>query len=677
MKRFTRACALLALVTLCGLAAVPAAAQTARATYAKAKASETALREAARAGRPQPPLRRYRAVIAAYEEVSRRFPSTGYADNALWQAALLSLDALERFGEERDRRTARRLLQTLVDEYPSSSLRIRGRTELERLAAAAVRARTPPPAAPVVTPKRAEPAASPHARTPQLLEVRQIRRTVSGEGVRVTIELEGEVPFRAERIENPPRVLFDLAGTRPGETLVQGTLAYPDGVVRYIRVGRQLNDVTRVVLDLTGTARYSTFTMYDPYRIVVDCEAEHVAPLAVERIGEDRLAAPAPDPAPPELLISKPPPTAARVPATSSTEAAGSDSAGGPPPRPVPRAVPGPAVRAPLSARRVEMSYARLPLAAGWTTDEMWPPLIGRRLSASWASLVTPPPSARLATPPPVVSALARPAPPPTKATAAREGKPGPVTMPAAPEPLRNGFSLARQLGLGASRVVIDPGHGGRDPGALGQGITEAAVVLDVALKLEKLLKAAGVEVVLTRRTDEYLPLEERTRIANEAEGDLFLSIHANASRNRSAEGIESYVLNFASTPAAQAVAARENAASAGTMSNLAGIVRAITLNNKLDESRGLAAVLQTQLVKRLKGSRQLTRDHGVKQAPFVVLIGASMPSVLVEVSFITHRQEGRLLKTGAFRQRIADALFDGIRGYQRSLKRAESVAER
>ena len=138
-------------------------------------------------------------------------------------------------------------------------------------------------------------------------------------------------------------------------------------------------------------------------------------------------------------------------------------------------------------------------------------------------------------------------------------------STPVTPAPLAGGFSLARQLGLGVARVVIDPGHGGHDPGALGPGTTEAKIVLDVALRLEKLLKAAGVEVLLTRRTDEYLPLEERTRLANAAQGDLFLSIHANASRNQNAEGVESYVLNFASNPEAEAVAARENAASAGT----------------------------------------------------------------------------------------------------------------
>jgi len=244
---------------------------------------------------------------------------------------------------------------------------------------------------------------------------------------------------------------------------------------------------------------------------------------------------------------------------------------------------------------------------------------------------------------------------------------------PAAPSANgRGGFSMARQLGLRVGRIVIDAGHGGRDPGAQGPGYTEANLTLDIALRLEKLLaKEPGVEVVLTRRTDEYVALQERTAIANREGADLFVSIHANASRNRTARGVESYLLNFASTPEAAAVAARENASSTLTMSHLNDLVKQIALNSKLDESRDLARHVQTAMVRKLRASNKQVRDLGVKQAPFVVLVGASMPSVLVEVSFLSHTQEGRLLGTGAYRQRIAEALLDGVRRYLRTLKRA------
>ncbi len=249
--------------------------------------------------------------------------------------------------------------------------------------------------------------------------------------------------------------------------------------------------------------------------------------------------------------------------------------------------------------------------------------------------------------------------------------------VPAPPaENLQGRFSLSRQLGLGISRIVIDPGHGGHDPGAQTRGLNEADLVLDVALRLQQLLlKASGFEVVLTRDTDIFIPLEERTAIANRAGADLFLSIHANASRNAKAHGVETYFLNFASNPDAEAVAARENSASGQTMHNLPDIVRAITLNNKLDESRDFATLVQRAMIDKLSASNKQIRDLGVRQAPFVVLIGAGMPSILAEISFLTHQQEGKLLKTPAYRQKIAEALFAGVQEYQRSLKAVKTAA--
>jgi N-acetylmuramoyl-L-alanine amidase len=254
-------------------------------------------------------------------------------------------------------------------------------------------------------------------------------------------------------------------------------------------------------------------------------------------------------------------------------------------------------------------------------------------------------------------------------------------TVPPPVTPAKNvagGFSIARQLGLGVSRIVIDPGHGGHDPGAKGQGQTEADLVLDIALRLEKQLAAIpGVEVVLTRRTDEFIPLQERTAIANRENADLFLSIHANASGNRQAHGVETYFLNIATNQNAEAVAARENAASGHTMGELQGFIKTIMTNNKIDESRDLATQVQRSMVEKLRPANKNLRDLGVKQAPFVVLIGAGMPSVLAEISFLTNSQEAKLLKTPAYRQRIADALFSAVRKYQTSLKTISTVAER
>ncbi len=245
------------------------------------------------------------------------------------------------------------------------------------------------------------------------------------------------------------------------------------------------------------------------------------------------------------------------------------------------------------------------------------------------------------------------------------------------PSTMRNGdYSLARQLGLSVQRIVIDAGHGGHDPGAQANGVVEKDLVLDVSLRLQKLLqKQPGMDVVLTRSTDEFIPLEERTAIANRAGADLFLSIHANASSRKDARGLETYFLNFATNPEAEAVAARENATSSHSMGQLPEILKAIALNAKLAESRELATMVQTSMVRRLKAQSRSVRDLGVKQAPFVVLIGAQMPSVLAEISFVTNRADASTLKQAGNRQRIAQALFDAILKYQSSLKKVTTVA--
>jgi N-acetylmuramoyl-L-alanine amidase len=280
---------------------------------------------------------------------------------------------------------------------------------------------------------------------------------------------------------------------------------------------------------------------------------------------------------------------------------------------------------------------------------------------------------------------LADPADPAASEVAAAGGPPSKpaaenAASPLPREPSRNvagGYSIARQLGLGISRIVIDPGHGGHDPGAKGPGMTEAELVLDVALRLERLLvRLPGVEVLLTRRENEFVSLQERTALANREGADLFLSIHANASPVPVARGVETYFLNFASNQTAAAVAARENATSAQTMGTLPDVVKSIALNSKRDESRDFATYVQREMMESLRETNKTVKDLGVKQAPFVVLIGASMPSVLAEISFLTNPQEAKLLKGSSYRQRIAQALFEGIKAYQASLKRAPAIAQ-
>ena len=469
-------------------------------------------------------LDRVRATVNAYEALARQFPRSGYSDNALWQGALLSADAFWQFGDSRDRTSALRLFALVKSQYPTSSLVAQINGHVTRLNGA----------------DSAAPAT-----------LRSIRREVLPDALRITLEFEREAIFHDERLDGPARLFIDLRNTQPVDALKDATIAFPDDVVRQARIGRQPDSQTRVVFDLQRAGRHSVYSLYNPYRIVIDFERPRGASEA----------------------------TAAAV--------------------------------------------ARDILA------------------------IVPPAQAGAGVPP---------------------------SSPAANS--RGGFSLSRQLGLGISRIVIDPGHGGHDPGAQVRGLNEAELVLDIALRLEQLLsREPGMAVVVTRRTNAYVALETRTAMANRSAADLFLSIHANASENASARGFETYFLNFAPNPEAEAIAARENSGSAKTMGSLPDLVKAIALNNKIDESRDFASMLQQSMYTQLRRIDRTARNLGVKQAPFMVLVGATMPSALVEVSFLTHRQEATFLRTTNYRQQIAEALAAGIVKYQQSLKAASKVA--
>jgi len=213
---------------------------------------------------------------------------------------------------------------------------------------------------------------------------------------------------------------------------------------------------------------------------------------------------------------------------------------------------------------------------------------------------------------------------------------------------------------------VIDPGHGGFDTGTIGpSGLEEKDLVLDVGLRLRKLIeRQSNSEVFMTRSTDKFIPLEERTAIANEDGADLFISIHANASSDHSVRGIETYFLNLTSDPETLQLAARENATSQESVHQLQDLIQKIALNNKIEESQELARNIQTVLYKRMARVSHGIHDRGVRKAPFVVLIGANMPSILTEISFLSNAHSERLLKSSAYREQIAKALFNGIEEY-------------
>jgi N-acetylmuramoyl-L-alanine amidase len=625
---------------------------------------------------PETLLKAVRTVVADFENVVRRFPSSGYSDDALWHAARVSSAAFEKFGDQRERQTAIRLLQELTSRYPSSKLVRQVPKQLASLEERATRpatgldgqrhdrtaVHTPVASAPDEQPARPErPVAKPDdasagspspaspssssAQPARLATIKAIRRAALSDAVRVVIELDAEVTFHDERLEDPPRIFVDLPSTKTDASLTDKTIRF-DGVdndiVRQVRVGRHPNRVTRVVLDTPGVSSYSVYPLYNPYRLVIDCLREQstgskTPPAKFAPVGTT----------PPAAIAGAAHPVAPAAPPLAP---------GLPNLAPVQLVPPSAALR----IRRVVPSWtSTLPVVNPSGTPQ---------LAEARLAIDAPAQTLKAAATTPVVAPLPAPVPP---------TGPPPASPDSASRTLAGGLSLARQLGLGVSRIVIDPGHGGHDPGAKGSGVTEAELVLDVALRLEMLLsQISGTEVVLTRREDEFVPLQERTAIANRESADLFLSIHANANSSVHVTGIETYYLNFASNLSAAAVAARENAASGQTMGALPDVVKSIALHNKLDESRDFATLVQRSLMSKLAATNKTARDLGVKQAPFVVLIGAAMPSVLTEVSFLTNPQESRLLKRSAYRQKIAEALFEAIRKYQTSLKHGTSAAQ-
>ncbi|MEP7306413.1 MAG: N-acetylmuramoyl-L-alanine amidase [Acidobacteriota bacterium] len=673
-------------------------------------------------------LKSVRQVLASYESFVRRYPTSAYSDDALWQAGRLALDVFAKFGEGKDRDSGVRMLRWLAAEYPSSKF-VKQVPDLLSATSGAGRGVTsavqPAPARgsslDALSPS-AKPKASPSSVVAKAATLTHIQRSLLPDVIRVTIALDAEVPFHDERIADPTRIFIDFPATHAVAALNDRTLQFDDDrdLVRHVRIGRQPNATTRVVLDAAGISSYSVYPVYNPYRLIIDCVRATPGPssvlvTAVAPPGTNRPvlepARPKPgvslDPLRPapdriaEMARAKPAAAAAAVLPRVNVPIAGRRLAA-PWAGTLPVATPNAtallaAARLPLSSHTITNVWGqRLPNPKPGTTAAFFeqartiPSLASRAVAApllasvprvvpSPLPSVAPPVLPSVPTPPAAATAEAPATTPEAASTVNAAASPALPALPSAPPTpgLGSGFSMARQLGLGVSRIVIDPGHGGHDPGAKGKGgITEAELVLDVSVRLEKLLaKIPGLEVILTRHGDDFVSLPERTAIANREGADLFLSIHANASPNDQAHGVETYFLNFANNLSAAAVAARENATSGQAMGALPDFVRAIALNNKLDESRDFATLVQQSMVERLRPTNKTIRDLGVKQAPFVVLIGASMPSVLAEISFLTHEQEAKLLKSSAYRDRIAEALFDAVRQYQGSLQRVQTVA--
>lgn len=568
----------------------------------------------------------FTAIAELYEKMGRVFASDSYYLESIktyrfmmkeYPQNRLSRDALFTVGEIYrsdlgDRADARRTFQDFIQLYPKSDKLDEARDKLRQIdQQAEERARA----------RLAPPKKAPEEETEGLMEVSAVRRWVGPNYSRIVIGVEGEVEFNTVRLSNPDRIVLDLQNSRLSPGLVGKTFPAEDGFLRQIRVAQFAAGVTRVVLDVQEIEDYSVFSLPNPFRLVIDVHGG--SPRVVAK--SDRPAAP---------------------------------------PRP--------------EGRKTEMDSdpaIPLPGARAGTTAQYQPPAYAKPQPG------TPKPdSAQARSGEKTIASINPPMPPgPRRRAKAETESPAPpaetAIQPAGPTG-SGSRTLTRALGLKIGRIVIDPGHGGHDTGTIGPtGLEEKTVVLDVGLRLKKLLeRSTGCEVIMTRDDDTFIPLEERTAIANEKGADLFISIHANASRDMSARGVETYYLNLSSNPDVLEVAARENATSQESVHQLQDLIKKIAMTEKIEESEDFAKLVQREVYTRVTKVSGAQRDRGVKKAPFVVLIGANMPSVLAELSFLTNPRDEGMLKRPDYRERIAGALYDGIFQYLRNLGEVKTV---
>ena len=497
-------------------------------------------------------------------------------------------------------------------------------------------------------------------------EVTRIRTWNADTYTRIVIDVGAQVKYQAARLSNPDRIYFDVENAKIDPELLHKAVDVPGGgFLKSVRVAQNQMDVVRVVLEVDHAKDYSVSLMPDPYRLVVDVYGN---PNATEESA--RSSAP----------VSGPPKD---VP-TAKTEKSAAELAPKTPAKNTERNLP---TFAAASRSKVDVtqngkvtaqSYSQMPQPLREITGKnsiaksaavpasMDRPAPTDRVVA-FAPLPTPETSSNVL-PPPLV---ARPASARTKSVRnvkSAHDQAEELGPPSMPEPTRDGQqSLSRALGLKIGRIVIDAGHGGHDTGTIGPtGLMEKDLCLDVSLRVGKLIQQGlpSAEVIYTRNDDTFIGLEQRTEIANDARADLFLSVHANSSPDHKARGIETYYLNFTGSRDALEVATRENSLSENAVHDLQDILKKIARNEKIEESRDLAGTIQDSLAKRVENINHGDKSRGVRKAPFVVLIGANMPSVLAEISFISNPSDEQWLKKPENRQRIAEGLYHGIETY-------------
>jgi N-acetylmuramoyl-L-alanine amidase len=553
------------------------------------------------------------SALRQYKFLRREYPGSKHRIEALLAIGEIYKNDL---GDDPDARGA---FEELIRRYPHSKLAEEARAEL----GSAVQTASAIDEKPIEktqdkgdddTPDEPLPAKGISAE--KTIRVTAVQHWSTPDYTRITVDLEQDVQFESQRISHPDRIFFDLKNARLSSDLVGKSLDVDDGLVKKVRIAQFKPGKARIVIETAAHAKYNASLLLNPARLIIDIHGDDVHGADAHSDGlhrEDVHTRQSADETP--LPISS---HGTVAPEVSSAPDGSTPSAAG-----VPKVV-------------VEADDDD-------STDENNGPQS------------------------PKVS------PKPAKATTSSRTRTRVASSKAMREsqPTSSGDrSLIRALGLKIGKIVIDPGHGGHDTGTIGpNGLLEKDLVLDVSKRLGKLLEARlGADVLFTRRDDTFIPLETRTSIANQEQADLFVSVHANSSHDPDARGVETYYLNFTSSPEALEVAARENAASDKSIHELQDLVKKIALKEKIEESREFASDIQQSLHTGLAAKAPGMRDRGVKKAPFVVLIGANMPSILAEISFISNPGDERRLKNSDYRQRIAESLFRGISRYVNGL---------
>jgi N-acetylmuramoyl-L-alanine amidase len=443
--------------------------------------------------------------------------------------------------------------------------------------------------------------------TTQLINVLPVKYWSSHDYTRIVIDASGPVTFKEQLLEQvgdqPRRLYIDFFNSYV-EPRYRAPVPIEDGLLKRIRTGQYTADTVRVVLDIESISSYKVFSLPDPFRVVVDVRGQNKEELAVPEPSqpiEQAMPTSTADKTPSETPSENPPPKAPQV---------------APPSKAPPHKMPGEvASEVPASAEAPSKIIV---------------------LQESKKNRVR----------------------------SDRQKNLSPLDPPSAPTSGK-APSLAQQLGLRVKKIVLDPGHGGKDPGAMAYNLKEKDIVLKVAQRLAPILeKRLGCKVILTRKKDVYIPLEERTAIANTNDADLFISLHINSSPSPTAYGIETYFLNLTTNPEAMRVAALENATSTHQMSDLQNILSDILKNSKINESSRLAQQVHTSIITGLEKNYSNIKSLGVKQAPFYVLIGAEMPAILVEMSFISNPNDAQHLKNDHFLDSMANDISSGILSY-------------